>query len=46
MFKLEDDGRTVWFNPDSFEPVIQFQLIGSVCGGVPAVGAARRSLPP
>lgn len=32
MFKVEDDGRTMWFNQDSFEANIQFQLIGSLIG--------------
>ncbi len=30
MFKHDEETRTVWFDPDSFEANIQFQLIGSV----------------
>jgi len=32
MFKYFEDQRLYWFNPDTFEPNINFELIGTVLG--------------
>eukprot|EP00826_Nyctotherus_ovalis_P015078 TRINITY_DN1424_c0_g1_i12.p1 TRINITY_DN1424_c0_g1~~TRINITY_DN1424_c0_g1_i12.p1 ORF type:complete len:411 (+),score=130.90 TRINITY_DN1424_c0_g1_i12:1246-2478(+) len=32
MFNYSEETRTYWFNPDTFEPCIKFELIGFVLG--------------
>lgn len=32
MFTYNEETRTYWFNPDTFEPLIKFELIGFIIG--------------